>query len=93
MLITHGIAGLWIAYGLIGTGFSMISPGLNAAATVSVDADEQGSLAGLLAAAPVFGMVVGPVAATLLYGVGAALPVALGAGITVVMAVLFARAA
>lgn len=76
---------LYLAYGLMGLGFSALIPGLNAAASISVDDHEQGAVAGLLTAAPVLGMIVGPVIGTALYGVDAALPMTLGAIICVAM--------
>lgn len=80
---------LYLAYTLMGLGFSALIPGLNGAASISVGDHEQGSVAGLLAAAPVLGMVFGPVIGTALYGVDPVLPMALGAAGCVIIAVYF----
>ena len=82
---------LYIAYALMGFGYAAISPGLNAAASLSVQSHEYGDVAGLLAAAPIFGMVFGPVAATMLYGVGPAWPVVTGAVVSLSMGLYFFR--
>ena len=52
---------LWWDY----VAFSMITPGLNSAATLSVKPSEQGEVAGFLAGAPVVGMILGPIGAFL----------------------------
>jgi MFS family permease len=80
---------LYVAFGLLGLGFSLVSPGLNAAASISVSDGEQGAVAGLLSAAPVFGMVVGPVAGTALYSLNPVWPIALGAAICVATGLYF----
>lgn len=82
---------LYVAYGLMGLGFSALIPGLNGAASISVGNHEQGAVAGLLSAAPVLGMVFGPVIGTALYGVNPVLPMALGAAGCMGMGVYFLR--
>jgi MFS family permease len=78
-----------LSYMLFGVGFSAITPGLNAGASISVEPEEQGAVAGLLSAAPVVGMIFGPVVGTLLYGVNATSPIWLGAGLSLAMAAYF----
>ena len=78
-----------LSYALFGLGFSMINPGLNAGASISVEPEEQGAVAGLLSAAPVVGMIFGPVVGTLLYGINPTSPIWLGAGISIAMAIYF----
>ncbi len=91
-LLTAGsLSVLFFAYALLGLGFAALSSGLNAAASLSVAAEEQGAVAGLLAAAPVVGMLIGPVLATALYGLGPAWPLALGAAGCAIMAGCFRR--
>lgn len=82
---------LYLAYGLMGLGFSILIPGLNGAASISVGDHEQGAVAGLLAAAPVLGMVIGPVIGTALYGLEPALPMLLGAAGCLGMGLYFFR--
>jgi MFS family permease len=84
-----GLAMLNLSYALLGFGFSAINPGLNAGASISVDTQEQGAVAGLLSAAPVVGMIFGPVVGTILYGIHPTWPIWLGAGISAVMAIYF----
>jgi MFS family permease len=86
---TTSLAMLNLSYALLGFGFSAINPGLNAGASISVDAQEQGAVAGLLSAAPVVGMIFGPVVGTILYGLHPTWPIWLGAGISAVMAIYF----
>ena len=86
---TSSLAMLNLSYALFGLGFSMINPGLNAGASISVEAEEQGAVAGLLSAAPVVGMIFGPVVGTLLYGMNPTWPIWLGAGISIAMAIYF----
>jgi MFS family permease len=86
---TTSLAMLNASYILLGFGFSTVNPGLNAGASISVDAQEQGAVAGLLSAAPVVGMIFGPVAGTMLYGINPIWPIWLGAGISIAMAIYF----
>jgi len=72
---------LYIVYAFMGLSLGMVIPGLNAAATISVDPQEQGAVAGLLSAAPTLGMVVGPILGGMIYGYSAGLPILAG-GIT-----------
>jgi MFS family permease len=68
---------LWIMGGFVcvGVALGLFNPGLMAALSLSVAPDEQGSVAGLLGSAMAGGFVIGPLAATLAYGlVGQAVP-------------------
>jgi MFS family permease len=89
LLAAPGVPVVWLAYALLGLGFSALSSALNAAATLSVAPAEQGAAAGLLATAPVAGMLIGPVLATFLYGHGPAWPLALGAASCAAMGAWF----
>jgi MFS family permease len=91
LLAARSLAGLYGAYALIGLGFSALGPGLNAAASLGVSDREQGAVAGLLAAAPVLGMIAGPLLASFLYGANPAWPMALGAAACAGMAAYFMR--
>jgi MFS family permease len=89
LLAARDLGVLYAAFAMLGVGFSALGPGLNAAASLSVTDREQGAVAGLLAAAPVLGMVLGPVTGTALYGVDPAWPLALGAVGAAGMAICF----
>ncbi len=52
---------------LLGTGLGLTRPGAAAAASLSVEADEQGSAAGILGGVSVVGNVIGPLLGTALY--------------------------
>jgi MFS family permease len=68
-----------IATVVSGTGHSLAIPGYNSALSLSVEADEQGGVAGLAASANAITMVLGPLAATALYQASPVLPFAVGA--------------
>jgi MFS family permease len=70
-------------YFVAALGMGWVFPGFTAMAANAVDAGEQGAAQGAAGAAQGLGMVVGPVAGTLLYGVAPALPYAL-AGVLLV---------
>lgn len=53
---------------LLGTGFGLVRPGASAAASLAVEANEQGSAAGILGGVSVAGNVIGPMLGTALYG-------------------------
>jgi MFS family permease len=53
---------------LLGTGFGLVRPGASAAASLAVEANEQGSAAGILGGVAVAGNAVGPMLGTALYG-------------------------
>ncbi len=52
---------------LLGLGLGMSGPGFSAAVSLSVNPDEQGAIAGFLAACPALGYVLGPFGAGVLY--------------------------
>jgi DHA1 family multidrug resistance protein-like MFS transporter len=83
MMTADHLIGVYFAYALMGIAFSTINPGLNAGASLAVEAHEQGAVAGLLSAAPVVGMIIGPIAATAAYGIDPKLPMLLGALLTI----------
>ena len=65
---------LMCGYGLAAFGMGFIFPSLQAMATNAVERHELGAAAGTVSAAQGLGMVVAPLTATLLYGVGPAAP-------------------
>ena len=82
-----GAVPMFVAILLIGLGLGIAMPGYTAGPTLLVERDEQGGLAGLIAATSGLTFVIAPTAGTALYGVWAPLPVVVGA---VVMAVVTA---
>lgn len=56
-----------IAFGFIGFGFGLALPGFSATASLSVSAEEQGAVAGVIAGAPALGFILGPTVGALLY--------------------------
>lgn len=91
LMAAPNLATLAVAYALLGLGSSALSAGLNAAGTLSVGREEQGAVAGLLAAAPVAGMIIGPVLAPGLYQLDPLAPLALGVVLCGAMGVWFWR--
>ncbi len=64
---TKAYEGLVIGYMILGGSFGLLNPGLMSAASLSVGADEQGSVAGLIGSAMSAGFIFGPILGTSLY--------------------------
>ncbi|PLW84434.1 MFS transporter [Kineobactrum sediminis] len=64
---------LAIGMAFLGTGLGLTMPSISAGASLAVSAEEQGAVAGLVAACPAIGFVVGPISAGALYQVHPAL--------------------
>ena len=79
----------YLSFAGIGIAFSMITPGLNSAATLSVETHEQGEVAGLLAAAPVVGMIFGPAIGALLYTIDPSYPFLFGSLVAITLGIYF----
>ena len=79
----------YLSFAGIGIAFSMVTPGLNSAATLSVETHEQGEVAGLLAAAPVVGMSFGPTIGALLYTADPSYPFLFGSLIAIALGIYF----
>lgn len=70
LVFLASISELWQLYSvfaLMGLSVALAAPGLNTAASLNVQPHEQGAVAGLLAAAPAFGMIFGPAIAGAVY--------------------------
>lgn len=80
-----GVGSLYAGYAAFGISFGFAAPGLNAAGSLSVRADEQGAVAGLLSAAPTVGMIFGPLLCGAVYRAAPALPMIGGAGLTLLL--------
>ncbi|MDR2257499.1 MAG: MFS transporter [Arthrobacter sp.] len=78
-----GAAVLFVSIFLIGLGLGMAMPGYAAGPTLLVSREEQGGLAGLVAATTGLTFVIAPTAGTVLYGAWAQLPIIVGALIMV----------
>lgn len=76
-----GPVALFGSMGLIGLGLGTAMPGYTAGPTLLVTREEQGGLAGLIAANMGLTFVIAPTAGTLLYGLWPAAPVIVGAAI------------
>ena len=76
LMIGTSIYWLFAGVGLCGLGIGLSYPGCVAAATLTVGADEQGSLAGLTTSLPAIGSIIGPVLGTGLYGLSSHWPYA-----------------
>ena len=79
----------YLSFAGIGIAFSMVTPGLNSAATLSVETHEQGEVAGLLAAAPVVGMIFGPAIGALLYTIDPSYPFLFGSLVAITLGIYF----
>ncbi|HWE06764.1 MAG TPA: MFS transporter, partial [Rhizomicrobium sp.] len=87
--IGHQFGPLVFALILSGLGFGLVRPGYAAAASLAVDPDEQGAVAGLVGATNGAGFIFGPMIATALYRWSPSAPYLFGAAL---MAALYAYA-
>src|SRR5512143_567064 len=69
LAVGHGLPAYLVALLLLGVGLGLIRPGSAAGASLSVDANEQGAVAGLVNGVAVIGNVVGPMIGTTLYAI------------------------
>jgi len=79
LALAHTQAPLFFGMGLFGLGFGLAGPGYGAGATLNVEADEQGGLAGLMGSVSGLGFVIGPLSGGALYHLDAGLPYAVAA--------------
>ncbi|MGO3314405.1 MAG: MFS transporter [Brachybacterium tyrofermentans] len=82
-----GPVALFGSIALIGLGLGTAMPGYTAGPTLLVSREEQGGLAGLIAANMGLTFVVAPTAGTVLYGVWTSLPIIVGAAIMAIVSV------
>ncbi|MCK6370158.1 MAG: MFS transporter, partial [Gammaproteobacteria bacterium] len=82
-----GVMSLYVGYAAFGVSFGFAAPGLNAAGSLSVRAEEQGSVAGLLSAAPTVGMIFGPLLCGAVYRAAPQWPMLGGATLTALILV------
>jgi MFS family permease len=74
LAVAASFAWLVTAMTLFGLGMGLAAPGYAAGATLRVEAHEQGSIAGLISAAPGLGFVMGPLLGAWLYAIGPSFP-------------------
>lgn len=82
---TKAYEGLVIGYMILGASFGLLNPGLMSAASLSVRADEQGGVAGMIGSAMSAGFIFGPLLGTNLYLFGQVVPLAINAAAMALM--------
>lgn len=80
-MVAHSYAAYLVALTLLGVGLGLMRPGSAAGASLSVEANEQGAVAGLVTGVAVLGNVFGPMLGTSLYALSPIGPYALNAAI------------
>ncbi|MHC8309033.1 MFS transporter [Pseudomonas sp. GT1P32] len=78
--------GLWLGFFVSASGMGLIFPSFAALAANAVEASEQGATAGSIGAAQGFGVVIGPLTATLIYGIEPRLPYLVAAALLLLVA-------
>jgi MFS family permease len=79
---------LCVAFSLMGASLALANAGITGAASLSVEANEQGAVGGLLSAAPIMGMVLGPLVGTNLFAwYGPTFPVLISTTVLLVLSV------
>jgi MFS family permease len=78
--------GLWLCFFVSAGGMGLIFPSFAALAANAVEASEQGATAGTIGAAQGFGVVIGPLAATLIYDLEPRLPYLVAAALLLLVA-------
>ena len=80
LLLADSMPLVWVAFSLFGISMALGNAGIAGGASLSVEPHEQGAIGGLLSAAPILGMVAGPLLGPLLFDqFGPTAPVAAGA--------------
>ena len=80
---------LYLVFIAMGFAVSLAMPSLTTAASLAVNSADQGAAAGLLAAAPTFGMVLGPMSMSVLYEFSPVMPLQVSAVMLVLTGVYF----
>jgi MFS family permease len=73
----------------MGLAFALAAPGLNAAASLAVEPNEQGAVAGWLASAPAFGMIFGPALGGFVYNFAPNVPMIGGAVLSILVGIVY----
>jgi MFS family permease len=85
-MIVNTAWGLWLCFFVSAGGMGLIFPSFAALAANAVEASEQGATAGSIGAAQGFGVVIGPLAATLIYDLDPRLPYLAAAALLLLVA-------
>ena len=92
LALGHGLPAYLAALLMLGVGLGLIRPGSAAGASLSVDVNEQGAVAGLVNGVAVIGNVVGPMIGTTLYAMNPIGPYVMNAAVmAAAWALLFAN--
>jgi len=89
MIYVTSVWQLYLAFVGMGLAVSLAMPSLTTAASLSIGPEDQGAAAGLLAAAPTFGMVLGPMSMSILYEFNTQLPLQVSAVMLLLTGVYF----
>jgi MFS family permease len=86
---SSSLTALYLCYAGMGLAFALAAPGLNAAASLAVEAHEQGAVAGWLASAPAFGMIFGPALGGFVYNFAPNVPMVGGAILSIMVGIIY----
>jgi len=86
---SNSLTALYLCYAGMGLAFALVAPGLNAAASLAVEAHEQGAVAGWLASAPAFGMIFGPALGGFVYNFAPNVPMVGGAILSILVGIIY----
>jgi MFS family permease len=89
LVVTGETWQLYLCFALMGLSVALATPGLNAAASLAVEPHEQGAVAGLLTAAPAFGMIFGPAIGGAIYNLSPSSPMIAGAALSTAVGAYF----
>lgn len=87
LALAQTLSVLFLGMALFGFSLGLVGPSISAAASVTVDAKDQGALAGLIGSVAGFGFVLGPLVGGAIYGVSMQLPYYLAALMLLIVAV------
>jgi MFS family permease len=76
---------LVVGFVVSGLGFGLVRPGYGAAASLAVNPDEQGAVAGIMSATSAAGFIFGPLIATKLYKIAPSVPFWFGGGLMIAL--------
>lgn len=79
LALAQSLAVLFVGMALFGFALGLVGPSISAAASMAVDAKDQGALAGLIGSVAGFGFVIGPLVGGVIYGLSMQLPYYLAA--------------
>lgn len=88
LLFTGSLASFFIAFFLFGIGTGLMMPGFMAGASLAVSREQQGGVAGLVAAVQGIAAMISPILSTTLYQVDQRIPFALIGSIVLLMALI-----